>query len=97
MIYCLLLRHIEYKGKSFQVPVLSILFASVFLGNTLTTMMIIPQKLKERVKLKQRFAALDKYLRRTNREESDTNLAGRQNKSSSTFQNGEGENKAKVQ
>lgn len=53
---------------SLQVPVLSGLFLVVFLGNIVTTMMVIPQKLKEKVKLKERFIALDKYLRRQNRE-----------------------------
>jgi len=48
--------------------VLSFLFFTVFLGNIVTTMMVIPQKLKEKVKLKERFIALDKYFRRQNRE-----------------------------
>jgi hypothetical protein len=59
-------------------------------------MMIIPQKLREKVKLKQRFAALDKYLRRTNREDSDTNLSARQS-GTAPFQAPESESKSKDQ
>jgi len=33
-------------------------------------MMVIPQKLKEKVQLKERFVALDKYFRRPNNRES---------------------------
>ena len=44
-----------------QIPVLSFLFLILFLGNTLTTSMVIPQKLKDKVRLKYRFTRLDKY------------------------------------
>lgn len=44
-----------------QIPVLSFLFFILFLGNTLTTSMVIPQKLKDKVRLKYRFTRLDKY------------------------------------
>ena len=42
------------------------MFFVVFLGNTVTTMWVIPQKLREKVRLRERFAILDKYLRRPN-------------------------------
>jgi NADH:ubiquinone oxidoreductase subunit 5 (subunit L)/multisubunit Na+/H+ antiporter MnhA subunit len=38
-----------------KVPVLSALFFMLFLGNAITTSMVIPQKLKERTKLKYRY------------------------------------------
>ncbi len=44
-----------------QIPVLSFLFLILFLGNTLTTSMVIPQKLRDKVRLKYRFTRLDKY------------------------------------
>lgn len=45
-----------------QVGTLCVLFFVLFLGNCLTTAVIIPQKLKERFKLKYRFTRLDKYI-----------------------------------
>lgn len=41
-----------------QVPVLSFLFAVLFLGNTITTSMVIPQKMRERVKERYRLMSL---------------------------------------
>jgi TMPIT-like protein len=38
-----------------QVPALSALFFMLFLGNAVTTSMVIPQKLRERTKLRYRF------------------------------------------
>ncbi|PSN46690.1 Transmembrane protein 120 [Blattella germanica] len=40
-----------HPEATWQVPVLSALFLVLFLGNTVTTSMVIPQKLGERVKL----------------------------------------------
>jgi len=57
-------------NATWQVPVCSAMFFLIFLGNTVTTLMVIPQKLKEKVRLKERFSALDKYLRRQNRDNS---------------------------
>jgi len=48
---------------SVQVPVISALFLTVFLGNLYTTLLVIPQKLKEKVKLKQKFAAYWDYIK----------------------------------
>jgi len=61
-----------HPEATWQVPVLSALFFTVFFGNMVTTMMVIPQKLREKVKLKERFVAIDKYLRGHHRENSDT-------------------------
>ncbi|OXA52810.1 transmembrane protein 120 homolog [Folsomia candida] len=66
-----LLYELSYNPEAtWQVPVLGGLFLTVFLGNVITTLMIIPQKLKEKVKLKQRFSQTVSYLRRQNREDS---------------------------
>ena len=46
---------------SLQIPILAFLFFVLFLGNTLTTSLVIPQKIKDKVKLKYRFTRLDKY------------------------------------
>lgn len=40
---------------NFQVPVLSAMFFVLFIGNTMTTLMVIPDKLREKVNLKYRF------------------------------------------
>lgn len=55
------------NNNFFQIPVLSFLFLILFLGNTLTTSMVIPQKLREKVRLKYRFTRLDKYFSTINR------------------------------
>jgi hypothetical protein len=68
-----------HPQATWQVPVLSALFFVVFLGNTLTTMMVIPQKLKEKVRLTERFEFLDKYLRRPNRQEVADSQASSEN------------------
>jgi len=67
--YQLYLAYILYQlsyhpDATWQVPVLCLLFFIVFFGNTLTTSMVIPQKLREKVRLKERFAILNKYIRR---------------------------------
>jgi len=70
------LYYLSFRPEAgWQVPVISFLFFTVFLGNILTTLMVIPQKLKEKVKLKERFVALDKYFRRSNREPTEANSA----------------------
>lgn len=51
----------SHPESEWQIPVLSILFFALFLGNTITTSMVIPQKLREKVRLKYRFTRLDKY------------------------------------
>ncbi|XP_064081504.1 transmembrane protein 120 homolog isoform X1 [Macrobrachium nipponense] len=45
-----------------HVFTLAIFFLILFLGNTLTTLSVIPQKIKERMKFKYRFTRLDKYI-----------------------------------
>ncbi|MCL4135937.1 UNVERIFIED_CONTAM: hypothetical protein GTU68_053044 [Idotea baltica] len=45
-----------------HVTTLAVLFLVLFLGNTFTTALVVPQKLKERIKLKYRFTRLDKYI-----------------------------------
>lgn len=45
-----------------HVYTLAALFFLLFLGNTLTTLSVIPQKIKERMKFKYRFTRLDKYI-----------------------------------
>ncbi|XP_046396512.1 transmembrane protein 120 homolog [Ischnura elegans] len=55
------LYHLCYHAEAtWQVPVLSILFLVLFLGNTVTTSMVIPQKLREKVKLNVRFTRQEK-------------------------------------
>jgi hypothetical protein len=45
---------------SVQVPVLSALFFVLFLGNTATTSMVIPQKLQEQVRFKYQLVGLER-------------------------------------
>lgn len=45
-----------------HVFTLSLFFLLLFLGNTLTILSVIPQKIKERMKFKYRFTRLDKYI-----------------------------------
>jgi len=52
---------IYHPESEWQIPVLALLFLMLFLGNSLTTSMVIPQKLKDKYKLKYRFTRLDKY------------------------------------
>jgi len=63
-----------HPEATWQVPVLSGLFLSVFLGNVITTCMIIPQKLREKVRLKLRFSQTVSYLRGQNTEEPTSDL-----------------------
>ncbi|XP_058826547.1 transmembrane protein 120 homolog [Topomyia yanbarensis] len=48
-------RHID---ATWQIPVLSILFLVLFIGNTTTTMLVIPQKLRGRIKERYRLMSL---------------------------------------
>jgi hypothetical protein len=41
--------------STWHVPVLSLMFFILFIGNTATTIMVIPDKVKEKVKLQYRF------------------------------------------
>lgn len=50
------------ENAEWHVSSLAILFLILFLGNTLTTLSVIPQKIKERMKFKYRFTRLDKYI-----------------------------------
>lgn len=50
------------NNAEWHVSTLAILFLLLFLGNTLTTLLVIPQKIKERMKFKYRFTRLDKYI-----------------------------------
>jgi len=56
-----------HPESEWQIPVLALLFLILFLGNTLTTSMVIPQKLREKVRLKYRFTRLDKYFSTINK------------------------------
>lgn len=47
-----------------QVPVVSALFFIIFLGNTITTSLVIPQKLKEKLVLKYRFSRFAKLAKK---------------------------------
>uniref|UniRef100_A0A2P2I1D8 Transmembrane protein 120 homolog n=1 Tax=Hirondellea gigas TaxID=1518452 RepID=A0A2P2I1D8_9CRUS len=51
-----------YPSADWHIGTLCLLFMLLFLGNSITTAAIIPQKLKERFKLKYRFTRLDKYI-----------------------------------
>jgi hypothetical protein len=63
-----------HAEATWQVPVLSGLFFTVFFGNTITTLLLIPQKFHENMRLNYRFSsAIEKYLRRQNREGSPPN------------------------
>uniref|UniRef100_A0A0P4VYB0 Transmembrane protein 120 homolog n=1 Tax=Scylla olivacea TaxID=85551 RepID=A0A0P4VYB0_SCYOL len=59
--YTLYLLSFSDKAE-WHVITLAALFLLLFLGNTLTTLSVIPQKLKERMKFKYRFTRLDKYI-----------------------------------
>lgn len=59
--YTLYLLSFSDKAE-WHVITLAALFFLLFLGNTLTTLSVIPQKLKERMKFKYRFTRLDKYI-----------------------------------
>ncbi|KAK7071258.1 hypothetical protein SK128_008990 [Halocaridina rubra] len=50
------------ENAEWHVFTLAVFFFILFLGNTLTTLSLIPQKLKERMKFKYRFTRLDKYI-----------------------------------
>ncbi|KAK3868667.1 hypothetical protein Pcinc_025967 [Petrolisthes cinctipes] len=50
------------QNAEWHVSTLAALFLLLFLGNTLTTLSVIPQKIKERMKFKYRFTRLDKYI-----------------------------------
>jgi len=54
--YALYMMNQEPYCTEWQVPVLSALFFIIFLGNTFTTSMVIPQKLKEKLILKYRYS-----------------------------------------
>lgn len=51
---------IFHPEATWQVPVLSALFFVLFLGNTVTTSMVIPQKLQEQVKFKYQLVGLER-------------------------------------
>ena len=52
---------VSHPECEWQIPVLSLLFLVLFLGNSLTTSMVIPQKLGDKVRLQYKFTRLDKY------------------------------------
>lgn len=47
-----------HKDAPWQVPVLSLLFFVLFIGNTVTTLLVIPEKIRERVKEQYRLMSL---------------------------------------
>lgn len=49
--------------NQWQIPVLSVLFLALFLGNTITTSLVIPQKFKDKPILKYRISHLNKRRR----------------------------------
>lgn len=59
--YSLYLLSFSHNAE-WHVSTLAALFFLLFLGNTLTTLSVIPQKIKERMKFKYRFTRLDKYI-----------------------------------
>jgi len=61
--YVLYTLALENTCKEWQIPVLSALFFALFLGNTFTTSMVIPQKLKIKTNLKYRF---EHFMKRNN-------------------------------
>uniref|UniRef100_A0A6M2DFN2 Protein with signal anchor n=1 Tax=Xenopsylla cheopis TaxID=163159 RepID=A0A6M2DFN2_XENCH len=53
------LYHLSYHSEAtWQVPVLSLLFFVLFIGNTATTCLVIPEKIRERVKERYRLMSL---------------------------------------
>jgi len=81
-----------HPDATWQVPVLSAMFMLIFLGNTITTLMVIPQKLKEKVRLTERFSILDKYFNKRNNRDNSADPEG--NSSSSTTPTPEANKKA---
>ncbi|XP_055615571.1 transmembrane protein 120 homolog [Toxorhynchites rutilus septentrionalis] len=61
----------SHPEATWQIPVLSILFLILFIGNTTTTMLVIPQKLRGRIKERYRLMSLSWALkaRQHNKEE----------------------------
>ncbi|CAG9862034.1 unnamed protein product [Phyllotreta striolata] len=57
---------------TWHVPVLSLMFFILFVGNTLTTISVIPSKFKEKVKLKYRLTSARLSAQLLNRETDDT-------------------------
>lgn len=47
-----------HKDMTWQIPVLSALFAVLFVGNTTTTLLVVPQKMRERVKERYRLMSM---------------------------------------
>lgn len=47
-----------HPDASWQVPVMSLLFTVLFIGNAVTTLLVVPQKMRERVKERYRLMSL---------------------------------------
>lgn len=48
----------EHPDATWQIPVLSVLFLILFIGNTTTTLLVVPQKLRGRIKERYRLMSL---------------------------------------
>lgn len=48
----------QHKDATWQVSVLCVLFAMLFVGNTVTTLLVVPQKMREQVKERYRLMSL---------------------------------------
>ncbi|XP_058468177.1 transmembrane protein 120 homolog [Malaya genurostris] len=66
----------HHTDATWQIPVLSILFLVLFIGNTTTTMLVIPQKLRGRIKERYRLKSLSWAMkaRRQNKTRDETTI-----------------------
>lgn len=66
----------EHPDATWQIPVLSILFLILFIGNTTTTMLVVPQKLRGRIKERYRLMSLSFALKARNQNKGDKSKLG---------------------
>lgn len=48
----------EHPEATWQIPMLSVMFLMLFIGNTMTTLLVVPQKIRERAKERYRLKSL---------------------------------------
>lgn len=61
----------EHPDATWQIPVLSVLFLILFIGNTTTTMLVVPQKLRGRIKERYRLMSLSWALKARHQNKGD--------------------------
>lgn len=61
----------EHPDATWQIPVLSVLFLILFIGNTTTTLLVVPQKLRGRIKERYRLMSLSWALKARHQNKGD--------------------------